>query len=126
MKQSFVLVIDDDVPGADAASYFLKRAGFEVSVSYLAEEGLELAFDVLPDVIVCDVAMPRMSGLEILRWLKAHSETAEIPVVLTSGHRSLDCSGAFTFLAKPFDAAGLVSAVRNALMDPDDGEKLAA
>jgi DNA-binding NtrC family response regulator len=103
----------------------LKRAGFEVGVSYLAEEGLELAFDTLPDVIVCDVAMPRMNGLEILRWLKAHAATAEIPVVLTSGHRSFDCSGAFTFLAKPFDAAGLITAVRNALSNGHEGKRCA-
>lgn len=119
MKQPLVLIIDDETQAADTARYVLKRAGFDACTAYSPEEGLELAFEQGPDVIICDVAMPRINGLEILRRLKANPLTAHIPVILTSGSDFLDCSGMFTFLIKPFDAISLVSAAQNALAGAD-------
>ena len=129
MKQPFVLIIDDEAQVADTARFLLKRAGFHARSAYSPEEGLQLAFEREPDVIVLDVAMPRINGLEILRRLKAHATTAHIPIILTSGHDPFDCSGVFTFLMKPFDAASLISAARNALgcaPEPDPLLPLAA
>jgi len=126
MKQPFVLVIDDEPQVADTARFFLKRAGFDARSAYSAEEGLELAFETEPDVIVLDIALPRINGLDILRRLKAHAATARIPVILTSGHDPFDCSGAFTFLMKPFDEASLVSAACNAMVHSPEPEPLAA
>jgi DNA-binding response OmpR family regulator len=115
MHQPFILIIDDENQAADAARFILKRAGFDARAAYTPEEGLELAFETGPDAIILDVKMPRINGLEILRRLKAHPATAHIPVVLISGEEWLDCAGAFTCLIKPFDAAALVGATRNAL-----------
>lgn len=115
MKSPFVLVIDDDAEVANTARFLLKRAGFDAESVYSAEEGLELALEMRPDVILLDIALPYINGLEILRRLKAHAATAHIPVILISGYDPFDCSGAFTFLMKPFDATSLVSAARNAL-----------
>jgi DNA-binding NtrC family response regulator len=114
MQQPFVLVIDDDAPTADVARYMLKRSGFEVITAYSPERGLEVALHTRPDVVLCDVSMPHLSGLEILRQLKAHRATASIPVILMSGADKFDCGGMFTFLVKPFDSDNLVGAVRNA------------
>jgi CheY-like chemotaxis protein len=118
MKRPFVLVIDDEAEVANTARFIFKRAGFDASSANSAEEGLELAFGTQPDVILLDIALPRINGLEVLRRLKAHVTTTHIPVILTSGHDPFDCSGAFTFLMKPFDATSLVSAARNALAGP--------
>lgn len=115
MKQSFVLVIDDDVDVAHTVRYLLQRDGHDVCIATRAERGLEVAFDTLPDIIICDVTMPGLSGLEILRILKSYPVTARIPIILTSGREQFDCPGIFTFLMKPFDVKTLLGAVRNAL-----------
>lgn len=126
MNRPFVLVIDDEADVANTTRFLLKRAGFDSCSVNSAEEGLEHAFELQPDVILLDIALPRINGLEVLRRLKAHVATARIPVILTSGHDPFDCSGAFTFLMKPFDATSLVSAARNALGCTTEPEPLAA
>jgi len=119
---TFVLVIDDDAQVSNTARYLLQRAGFEVCVAETADRGLEMAFDLHPDLILCDVMLPGSSGLEVLRTLKHHPFTAHIPVILTSGWEQFDCAGMFTFLKKPFDAQSLLSAVRGALANARHGE----
>jgi diguanylate cyclase len=115
MKTSFVLVIDDETNVTKTVRFLLQREGFEVCVAENADRGLELAFDTQPDLILCDVSMPGLSGLEMLRVLKGNPRTAHIPVVLMSGWEQFDCAGIFTFLKKPFDATSLLGAARNAL-----------
>jgi CheY-like chemotaxis protein len=115
MKQPFVLVIDDDVDVAYTVRYLLQRQGFEVGVAHRSERGVEMAFDMLPDLVISDVTMAGLSGIEVLRILKNNPATAHIPVILTSGREQLDCAGMFTFLMKPFDGKTLVTAARNAL-----------
>lgn len=117
MNRFFVLVIEDDVQVATTTRYLLQRAGFEVCLAPNADRGLEMAFDTQPHLIICDVALPGTSGLEVLRVLKSHPSTAGIPVILTSGLEQYDCAGMFTFLMKPFDARSLISATRSALAD---------
>lgn len=124
MKAPFVLVIDDDVEVANTARFLLKRAGFEASSAYSAEQGWELALETQPDAIILDIALPRINGLKILQRLKANAATAHIPVILMSGYHPFDCSGAYTFLLKPFEAANLVSAARNAISSAPEPEPL--
>jgi DNA-binding response OmpR family regulator len=109
-----VLVIEDDPRMLSMMRYMLTRGGMDVLVASTAEEGLGLAISALPDVIVCDIALPDLSGLEVLRTLKNWSATTNIPVILTSGSYPLECPGAYTFLPKPFDMTALVSAARHA------------
>jgi DNA-binding response OmpR family regulator len=115
MDQPFVLIIDDERDVADLTRYVLQRSGFDASTAYSPEAGFALAQNKHPDVIICDIAMPRLNGLEILHKLKADAATAHIPVILMSGVDQFDCAGMFTFLLKPLDAASLVSATRSAL-----------
>jgi CheY-like chemotaxis protein len=124
MKQPFVLVIDDDVDVAYTLRYLLQREGFEVGVAHRSERGVEMAFDMLPDLIISDVTMAGFSGIEVLRILKGNPATAHIPIILTSGREQLACAGMFTFLMKPFDGKTLVTAARNALAGKRD-ERLA-
>lgn len=127
MKSPFVLVIDDDAEVANTARFLLQRAGFEVASAYSAEEGWERAVEMQPDAIILDVALPRINGLKILQRLKANVATAHIPVILMSGYHPFDCSGAYTFLLKPFTATNLVSAARNAIAnEPEPFLPLAA
>jgi DNA-binding response OmpR family regulator len=115
-----VLVIDDDARICKTMRYMLSRAGIDVLVAATAEDGLGLALSALPDAIICDLALPDLSGLDVLRMLKERRTTARIPVILTSGSHAIQCPGVFTFLQKPFDMAGLVTATRNALASSHD------
>ena len=115
MNQPYVLIIDDQRDIAEVTRYVLKRSGFEACATHSPEEGLTLAQTTRPDVVICDVGMAKLSGLEILHALKADTATAHIPVILMSGTGRLSCPGMFTFLSKPFDTTSLLSATRNAL-----------
>jgi CheY-like chemotaxis protein len=115
MSSPSVLIIDDGRDIADLTRYTLQRSGFDASAAYSSEEGFAMAQSNRPDVIICDIAMPHFSGLEILRKLKADAATAHIPVILMSGIDRFDCAGMFTFLMKPLDTTSLVSATWSAI-----------
>lgn len=115
MSQPFALVIDDEPEVANATRYVLKRSGFDVCAAYSAEDGITMARENPPDVVICDVALPGASGVDLLHRLKTNPATAHIPVILMSGAARFECAGMFTFLLKPFDSTALVSAARNAL-----------
>ncbi len=110
-----VLIIEDDPQVAHVTHFILGRSGFDAVIASTPEEGLHLAVELRPGAILCEAALPRMSGSQVLRILKKTPETAGIPVIVMSGNGGLDCPGIFTFLTKPFDSATLVGAIRNAL-----------
>ena len=115
MNRPFVLIIEDDPQVAHVTCFILKRSGFDAIVAGSAEEGLHIAFETQPDVVLCDAALPRINGPAVLRILKMDTATSHIPVIIMSGNEGIDCPGIFTFLAKPFDTTTLVGATRNAL-----------
>jgi two-component system, OmpR family, phosphate regulon response regulator PhoB len=112
---TLVLVIDDDPQVAYVTRFILHRSGIHAITATSPEEGFHIAMTMHPDVILCDAALPRINGCQLLRILKQTDETASIPVILMGSHEGLDCEGIFTFLRKPFDAATLVGATQNAL-----------
>jgi CheY-like chemotaxis protein len=83
--QSKVLLVDDSKFLRMANELALSKAGFEVSTAADGEEALQVANDKLPDIILLDLMLPKISGPEVLRALKANPATMDIPViVLTS------------------------------------------
>ncbi len=79
-----VLIVDNDVPALDLVVRLLRRAGYEVAQAAGGEEALRLARKVKPDLILLGVVLPDMSGLEVLRQIKADNEMEQISVVLLS------------------------------------------
>ena len=110
-----ILIIDADPQVTHVTRFILNRSGFRAVSATTPEEGLHLALELRPDVIVCDATLPPINGCPLLRILKLTRETALVPVILMGGTEGLDCQGIFTFLRKPFDTATLVGATRNAL-----------
>ena len=116
-----VLCADDDEDILALVCLRLERAGFRVARATDGERALEIARERLPDVAVLDVMMPRRSGVEVLRDLRADEATSAIRVILLSARvqeadvdRGLH-AGADAYVAKPFKAAELVTAVRDLL-----------
>jgi CheY-like chemotaxis protein len=84
-----VLAIDDDEFNRDMISRLLKRAGFPVVCAATGNEGLREIQNYDPDLVVCDVMLPDISGFEICRQIKSSKKTAHIFVALISSHHHL-------------------------------------
>src|SRR5690349_22182473 len=88
-----VLIVDDDRKILDLLVELLEVEGYEVADANDGAEALELAQSFAPDVVVSDVVMPIVGGLELCRRLKGDPRTAYIPVLLISGIRKADDAG---------------------------------
>lgn len=109
------LIIDDDASFAEVVGAFLQAAGYKVVVAGNGFQALRLAREIKPDVILCDMKMPNMSGSDVLRELAADPATARIPRLLMTGVAEADRSHAHAFLLKPFQANDVLTAVQRAI-----------
>jgi len=104
---------------AESCGFFLNRAGFEVSVAFSGEQALEILDRRSCSLVITDVKMPRMSGLELLRAIK--SRDPDIDVLLITGYPEIDTAveaikrGAFDYVPKPFEERELMARVHKAL-----------
>lgn len=116
-----VLVVDDDDDIRRTVQVHLKRAGYQIILARDGKEALEKARAELPDLIVMDVMMPRMTGFDALEHLKADPTTEAIPVVmLTAESRDEDLfvgwsRGVHSYLTKPFRPDEVVATVKSIL-----------
>lgn len=115
-----LLNVDDDPTGRLIVSQMLRAAGYEVREAETGVEALQMAAAEKPDVIVLDVQLPDISGQEVCRQLRAHPDTATIPVVhltatpLPSEEKLRIAEGAAdAFLIEPVEASELTSLIRS-------------
>ena len=112
-----VLVVDDDPVIQKLLKVNFEMEGYDVIVASDGLEGLQRARRDRPDVVVLDIMMPKMDGLEVVRALKADPDTASIPVLLLSAKaqsadlRAGDDAGADDYVTKPFDPLDLLERV---------------
>jgi CheY-like chemotaxis protein len=112
-----VLVVDDHAEGRDICAVLLLQAGFRVATAINGLDGLVKALSLRPDVIVMDLAMPDLDGLDCTRQLAISTTTREIPVIVLTAHATLEArehataAGCRGFLVKPFEAADLIAEV---------------
>ena len=119
MPAQTILNADDYVPGRHARTKFLMHAGFDVTEAATGAETLRLAVEKLPKVIVLDVNLPDISGIEVCRRIKADPATAGIIVMHLSATSILADdqvsgleSGADTYLTEPVEPAVLVATIK--------------
>jgi DNA-binding response OmpR family regulator len=116
--QKTVLVIEDDPWTRTITTALLAGEGFAVIEAKNGEEGLRLAEQAPPDVVLLDLALPTKSGLDVLRELKAGRATRDIPVIVVSAYGTLmneqDAHQAAGVIQKPFDYDDLVAQVEQA------------
>lgn len=121
VKHDRVLIVDDDPEILHIIQVALQMDGFDVEVAMDGDEALERAMDTPPDVIVLDVMMPRLDGLEVCKRLRENYETRSTTVILlTARVSSTDKmlgfrAGADDYVTKPFDPDELVERVRATL-----------
>ena len=115
-----VLVIDDNEGLADLLNRYLAGHDCRVVAATCAQEGLRLAGELLPEVIVLDVMMPEMDGWEVLQRLQAHVDTAAIPIVVCSVFNDPELAyslGASFMIPKPIGQDAVVNRAAQARRD---------
>ncbi len=107
IKKRIALIVDDGELIRRTASYLLLRLNFDIATASDGYRGVQLALQLLPDIILLDILMPQLDGLQVLQVLKSQEKTKAIPVVVITGHsdeenirRSLSL-GAERVLRKP-------------------------
>jgi DNA-binding NtrC family response regulator len=126
-KGTSVLVVDDE-PGIHRAIRQLLKSDFSVYDAISGEEGLDKADDISPDLILLDLQMPSMSGMEVLKKLKESDQ--DIPVVIFTGYGSIDSAvraiklGAVDYIEKPFDNRNLTRTIKEILKGRKSFRKL--
>lgn len=121
-----VLVIDDDPAVRDVVTRILAGEGISAITAPDGEAGIELAKQNKPDLIILDIAMPKVDGWSVLLRLKSDEQLADIPVILQSVNDNRELGfilGATDYLIKPVNRTRLVSLLRRCL-DQDDAEIL--
>jgi DNA-binding response OmpR family regulator len=113
-----ILIVDDDELMRRSLAFNLEQAGFEVNTAASAEDALEMVSIAAPDLVILDIGLPGMDGLDALRRIKGQYET---PVIfLTARRRELDEVlglelGADDYVTKPFDVDVLIARIKAVL-----------
>ena len=118
MDQEMILVVDDEKDILDLVSYNLEQEGFKIVKTTDGPSALKVAEKELPDLIVLDLMLPKLSGTEVCKLLKKEKETAGIPIImLTAKTDEIDRVlgfelGADDYVTKPFSSRELVLRVK--------------
>jgi two-component system cell cycle response regulator DivK len=109
-----ILIVEDNELNRDVLSRRLRRQGYEVLIATAGLDGLRLAYDARPDLILMDLGMPDIDGWECTKRLKAEVVTSAIPIIALTAHamlgdrqKALD-AGCDDFDTKPIDFSGLL------------------
>ena len=128
--EATILLVDDDPVNVRLVTLILNREGYETIVASDGSQGLKMAQDEGPDLVLLDLMLPGMDGFEVLRRLRADSRTAELPVIvvsaqaqLTDEHTALEI-GANAYVTKPFRRGELLPLIRSLLEELEELEKV--
>jgi two-component system cell cycle response regulator DivK len=119
--QPLVLVVEDYQDAREMYSEYLRYAGFRVAEASNGFEAIEQASTLVPDIILMDLALPRMDGWEATRRLKEDERTRHIPIVALTGHalsghaESASKAGCDAFVTKPCLPDALVAEITKML-----------
>jgi two-component system alkaline phosphatase synthesis response regulator PhoP len=123
-----IVVIEDEEDIRELIRYNLDKEGYRVLVANSGEEGLELVVNSMPDLIVLDLMLPGIDGLQVCRQLKADPKTRNIPVVMVTARgeepdvvSGLEL-GAEDYVSKPFSPKVLAARVRTVMRRSQAGE----
>lgn len=118
MAKDKLLLVEDERSLTDVLVYNLERDGYEVFVAHDGKDGLRKAQTILPDVVILDLMLPGMSGLDVCKELKSSNKTSSIPVLmLTSKSEESDqivgfAVGADDYVTKPFSTKVLLQRIK--------------
>lgn len=121
IMNSTVLVVDDNEQNLELLIAYLEDLQCDTIAASTGAEALEIVKEKMPDLVLLDVMMPKMSGFEVCRRLKGDSQTAHIPIIMVTAlselsdiERAID-SGTDDFLSKPVNKWELITRVKTML-----------
>ena len=127
MAGAKILVVDDDQKTVDLIRLYLEKDGYRVLAAYDGRQALELAYQKRPDLIVLDLMLPQVDGLDICRTLRLRAES-KVPIIMLTARTTeadkllgLDL-GADDYVTKPFSPRELLARVRAVLRRVADAE----
>lgn len=127
LRDATILLCDDEYPILRAAEFKLKRAGYQVICGSDGQEAWEIIQQLRPDLLVTDLQMPRLNGLELCKQVRSMPETREMPIIMLTA-KGFELSvddireeyGVIELLSKPFSPRGLLQLVDDTLeQNPD-------
>src|SRR6195256_196343 len=116
---SNILIIDDEKAIRKTLTEILSYEGYKIDEASDGEEGLKRFSEKAYDIVLCDIKMPKLDGIEFLE--KAKEINGDVPVIMISGHGNIDTAveavkkGAFDYISKPPDLNRLLITIRNAM-----------
>ncbi|HUI92272.1 MAG TPA: HD domain-containing phosphohydrolase [Chitinivibrionales bacterium] len=116
-----LLVVDDERSICDIVGQFLRMKGYNVTCVGTAEAAIDFIKENAIDLVLSDIKMPGMSGVELLKWVREYNRS--LPVVMTTGFPTLDTAiealklGAFDYLTKPFHLEEIAEKIKRALVN---------
>ena len=124
-----VLLVEDNPLNLELATDLLEASGFEVISAQTGEAGIKLAREAQPDLILMDLSLPGMDGIEATKALKADAQTSGIPIVAVTAHamkgdeQKALAAGCEGYVTKPIDTRMFPILVTQHLQHPDARKK---
>ncbi|MDI6402178.1 response regulator transcription factor, partial [Balneolaceae bacterium ANBcel3] len=121
MQKLSILIVDDEADILELIEYNLKKEGYDVSTANNGNEALEHISHSIPDLIVLDIMMPKMTGLELCEHLKKKPAYSEIPVIFLTAKSDEATeitglnTGADDYIVKPISISRLISRIKTVL-----------
>jgi len=120
--KSRILIIDDDIRLVRLVEYTLQKEGFDVLTAFDGLEGLRKVREEKPDLIILDIILPELNGLQLLHYIRQHSTA---PVIVITGQSEANLlkkallAGADGYVVKPFSPEDLLTLIRRKLKQPE-------
>jgi two-component system, cell cycle response regulator DivK len=121
MSGKTILYVEDNEPNRVMLRDLLKRTTYQLIEAYDGEAGVAAALEKHPDLILMDLQLPKLSGLEAMRRIRAEAATANTPMIaitsfaLSGDEKKAREAGATAYLTKPYSPSGLLSLIRKVL-----------
>lgn len=116
-----ILIVDDEQDIVESLKFVLENCDYVCYCAYNGEDGLKLAREIVPDLIILDVMMPRINGFKISRLLKFDAKYKNIPILMVTARSQEEDkligeeTGADEYITKPFDLDDVVKTVQKYL-----------
>ena len=124
-----ILLVDDEQDIVETLKFVLEGEGYTCYCAYNGEDGLKLAKEIIPDLMILDVMMPKINGFKISRLLKFDAKYKDIPIIMLtariqdSDRQIGEETGADVYITKPFDLDEVLSTVAKLINNRSEKEE---